>query len=46
MLIQIKDRALLMISGADAETFLQAQLTNDITLLNNDIQLSAFCQHQ
>ena len=47
MVIQIKDRALLMISGADAETFLQAQLTNDITLLNNnDIQLSAFCQHQ
>jgi folate-binding protein YgfZ len=46
MLIKIKDRSLLMISGADAETFLQAQLTNDITLLNNDIQLSAFCQHQ
>ena len=46
MLIQIKDRSLLMISGADAETFLQAQLTNDITLLNDDIQLSAFCQHQ
>ena len=46
MLIQIKDRALVMISGADAETFLQAQLTNDITLLNTDVQLSAFCQHQ
>ena len=46
MLIKIKDRSLLMISGADAETFLQAQLTNDITLLNNDVQLSAFCQHQ
>jgi folate-binding protein YgfZ len=46
MLIQIKDRALVMISGADAESFLQAQLTNDITLLKNDIQISAFCQHQ
>ena len=46
MLIQINDRALLMISGADADNFLQAQLTNDITLLNNGIQFSAFCQHQ
>ena len=46
MLIQIKDRVLVMISGADAETFLQSQLTNDIRLLNNDVQLSAFCQHQ
>ena len=38
MLIQIKDRALIRVSGNDAETFLQAQLTNDMTLLNNDIK--------
>ena len=47
MRIQIQNRALLKISGNDAESFLQAQLTNDIGLLRkNKIQLSAFCQHQ
>ena len=47
MHIQIEDRALLKVSGADAESFLQAQLTNDITLLkNNGVQLNAYCQHQ
>ena len=47
MRIQIQDRALLKVSGGDAESFLQAQLTNDITLLeNNTVQLNAYCQHQ
>ncbi len=47
MHIQVKDRALLKVSGGDAESFLQAQLTNDITLLkNNSVQLNAYCQHQ
>ena len=47
MRIKIQNRALLKISGDDAESFLQAQLTNDISLIgNNKIQLSAFCQHQ
>ena len=47
MHIQIQDRALLKVSGGDAESFLQAQLTNDITLLkNNSVQLNAYCQHQ
>jgi len=47
MKINLKDRALLKISGADAEFFLQAQLTNDISLLEkNKIQLSSYCQHQ
>jgi folate-binding protein YgfZ len=46
MLVNIENRALLKVSGGDAEAFLQAQLTNDITKLNNGAQLSSFCQHQ
>ena len=47
MVIKISDRSLLKISGKDAESFLQAQLSNDIRLLdNNNVQLSCFCQHQ
>ena len=47
MRIQLSNRAILRISGADAESFLQAQLSNDINLLSDEsIQLSAFCQHQ
>tara|TARA_B110000008_G_scaffold266649_1_gene293004 strand:+ start:177 stop:998 length:822 start_codon:yes stop_codon:yes gene_type:complete len=46
MLIQIEKRSLLRVSGSDAESFLQAQLSNDITLINNSVQLSSFCQHQ
>ena len=47
MLIQINDRALLRISGSDAESFLQAQLSNDISKLTNKaIQINAYCQHQ
>ena len=47
MAFQLTDRALLRVSGADAEIFLQAQLTNDISLLqSNQAQLSAYCQHQ
>ena len=47
MHIQIQDRVLIKVSGGDAESFLQAQLTNDITLLEkNTVQLNAYCQHQ
>ena len=46
MLIKIENRTLLRVSGSDAESFLQAQLSNDITLINNSVQLSCFCQHQ
>ena len=43
----INDRSLVKISGADAEIFLQNQLSNDITKLErNKIQLNAYCQHQ
>lgn len=35
--------ATLLVSGDDAETFLQGQLTNDITLLKDSCQLNAWC---
>tara|TARA_B100001173_G_scaffold147721_1_gene128151 strand:- start:132 stop:959 length:828 start_codon:yes stop_codon:yes gene_type:complete len=47
MKILLRHNALLKVSGMDAESFLQSQLSNDITLLENKkIQTSAFCQHQ
>ena len=47
MHIHIQNRALLRISGVDAESFLQSQFTNDISLLeDSNVQLSAYCQHQ
>ena len=47
MFTDLSNRALLKISGSDAESFLQAQLSNDIGLLDdNKVQISCFCQHQ
>ncbi len=47
MLIHLDNRSLLKISGSDAESFLQAQLSNNITELDSSsIQLNAYCQHQ
>jgi len=47
MLIHLKNRALLKFSGTENETFLQAQLSNDINKLDNSsVQLNAYCQHQ
>ena len=47
MAYQLNNRALVRLSGVDAESFLQAQLGNDITKLGTDmVQLSAYCQHQ
>ena len=47
MQIQLNNRALLRLSGSDAESFLQAQLSNDIAQLSErGVQLSAYCQHQ
>ena len=43
----LNSRALLKISGGDAESFLQSQLSNNINELDNSsIQLNAYCQHQ
>ena len=47
MFFHLKNRALLRVSGADAETFLQGQLSNDISKLDAlSVQLNAYCQHQ
>jgi len=47
MQYDIKNRALVRISGADAEQFLQNQLSNDISKLDDSsIQFNAYCQHQ
>jgi folate-binding protein YgfZ len=47
MFFHLKNRSLLRVSGADAETFLQGQLSNDISKLDAlSVQLNAYCQHQ
>ena len=47
MFFHLNNRVILKISGNDAESFLQSQLSNDIGKLNNSsVQLSAYCQHQ
>jgi len=47
MFFHLKNRALLRVSGEDAETFLQGQLSNDISKLDvSSVQLNAYCQHQ
>ena len=47
MFVHLNNRALLRVSGSDAETFLQGQLSNDISKLNLlSVQLNAYCQHQ
>ena len=47
MRFELDSRSLLKISGKDAENYLQAQLSNDISKIKtNSIQLNAYCQHQ
>jgi tRNA-modifying protein YgfZ len=47
MRVYLKNRSLLYISGKDSESFLQSQLTNDISKLgDSEIQINAYCQHQ
>ena len=47
MLIHLNNRALLKITGSESESFLQSQLSNDISKLDNSsVQLNAYCQHQ
>ena len=47
MFVHLKNRSLLRVSGSDAETFLQGQLSNDINKLDAlSVQLNAYCQHQ
>jgi len=47
MAILLNHLTLIQIGGKDAHSFLQSQLTNDISKLQqNEIQINAFCQHQ
>ena len=47
MRVHLNNRSLLLITGSDSESFLQAQLSNDISkLAESSIQLNAYCQHQ
>ena len=47
MITQLKNRALLKLSGADAQSFLHNQLSNDVNALKaGEVQLNAYCQHQ
>ena len=47
MFCNLDNRGLLRVSGSDAETFLQGQLSNDINQLKtSSVQLNAYCQHQ
>ena len=47
MIIHLKNRALLKLSGSENNTFLQAQLSNDISKIDDSsVQLNAYCQHQ
>jgi len=47
MFVHLNNRALLRVSGSDAESFLQGQLSNDIKKLDTlNVQLNAYCQHQ
>jgi len=47
MLIHLKNRAILKLSGSENEAFLQAQLSNDISKIDySHVQLNAYCQHQ
>jgi len=47
MIINLKNRALIKVSGEDAENFLQSQFSNDIKNIQEDkIQINAYCQHQ
>jgi folate-binding protein YgfZ len=47
MIILLKNRALLKLSGGDVLDFLQGQFSNDIKALQGqNVQLNAYCQHQ
>jgi len=47
MIIKLKNRALIKVTGEDASSFLQSQFSNNIDLIKpNKIQINAYCQHQ
>ena len=47
MFTYLDNRALLKVSGADAENFLQSQFSNDVKQIQEgQLQINAYCQHQ
>lgn len=47
MVVDLSGRALICVSGEDAQDFLHKQFSNDIlNLADNTIQLNAYCTHQ
>jgi len=47
MIVHLNNRSLIKVFGKDSESFLQSQLTNDISKIKDrEIQINAFCQHQ
>ena len=47
MIIHLNNRALLKFSGSENKAFLQAQLSNDISKIDDSsVQLNTYCQHQ
>jgi len=47
MKLNLNNLAILKIDGPDTESFLQSQLTNDISKIGpSQVQLNAYCQHQ
>jgi len=47
MITQLKNRALLQLTGKDVQPFLQGQFSNDINALEEGVvQINAYCQHQ
>jgi len=47
MVVLLKNRCLVKVSGDDCETFLQSQFSNDIRKIDgSNAQINAYCQHQ
>jgi len=47
MIVLLKERSLIKVSGEDAEIFLQSQFSNDVkNITEKQIQMNAYCQHQ
>ena len=47
MVVNLKSRDLILVSGKDSLAFLQSQFSNDISkILDNQLQINCYCQHQ
>jgi len=47
MIVRLKSRDLILVSGNDSLAFLQSQFSNDVSkILDNQLQINCYCQHQ